>query len=261
MKEVKENGGGIAAFFDLDGTLVAGPSLERRLFRMLRYRGVIPMTNYSLWLREAVRLAPRGMCVVRYANKMYLRGVAIRTMDRQASGISFFAAAVERVAWHAKERHEIMIVSGTLEMLAREAAKQLEAKLEARELAAEIHVCATRLEERQGKLTGQVMGAAMYGEAKADAVRRMAEEEGLDLKKCYAYGDSAMDRWMLAAVGRPVAVNPSKELLRIAREKNWAVRIWEKRGGEEATWRTQWAHKLHRRRSGEREVAGLEMGA
>jgi HAD superfamily hydrolase (TIGR01490 family) len=257
VKEVKESGGEVAAFFDLDGTLVAGPSLERRFFRMLRYRGVIPMKNYSLWLREAVRLTPRGMRAVRYANKMYLRGAAPGAVERYADRISFFAAAVDRVAWHAKQGHKIVIVSGTLEILARKAAEQLEAELEARGLAAEIHVCATRLEEREGKWTGQVMGAAMYGEAKADAVRRMAEKEGFDLTKCHAYGDSAMDRWMLAAVGRPVAVNPSKELLRLACGKNWAVRTWQKHGGEEATHGPQRAQ----RRSGERKVGGLEMGA
>lgn len=191
---------------------------------------------------------------MRCANKMYLRGVAIGGVKCEAEEILFFAAAVDRMAWHANEGHKIVIVSGTLEILAREAARQLEEELEARGMAAEIHVCATRLEEHEGKLTGHVMGAAMYGETKADAVRRMAEKEGLDLTKCYGYGDSAMDRWMLAAVGRPVAVNPSKELLRIARGKNWAVRIWEKCGNEESTQRAQ-------RRPGKQERAGLEMGA
>lgn len=261
MKEVKESGGKIAAFFDLDGTLEAGPSLERRFFRMLRCRGGIPVRNYFLWLREAGRLARRGIRVIRYLNKMHLRGVAPGAVERQADGNSLFAAAVDRVAWHAKQGHKIVIVSGTLEILAREAAKQLEAELGARGLAAKIHVCATRLEEREGKWTGQVMGAAMYGEAKADAVRRMAEKEMLDLTKSYTYGDSAMDRWMLAAVGRPVAVNPSKELLRIAQRRNWPRVLWEKCLNEESTQRAQRTHELHRKRSGESGVAGLEMGA
>jgi HAD superfamily hydrolase (TIGR01490 family) len=257
VNEVKESGGGIAAFFDLDGTLVAGPSLERRFFRTLRYRGAIPMKNYFLWLREAVRLSPRGVRAMGYANKMYLRGITPGTVNRQASGISFLAAAVDRMAWHVKQEHKIVLVSGTLEMLAREAAKQLETELGARGPAAKIHVCATRLEEREEKWTGQVIGPAMFGEAKAEAVRRMAEEEGLDLTKCYAFGDSVMDYWMLAAVGRPVAVNPSKELLRFARRRNWPTQLWEKRLKEESTQSTQRAQ----RRSGEQEVAGSEMGA
>jgi HAD superfamily hydrolase (TIGR01490 family) len=261
VKKVKESDRGIAAFFDLDKTLVAGPSLERRFFRMLRYQGAIPAKNYFLWLREAVRLAPRGMRAMRYANKMYLRGVAIGAAERRAEGISFFAGAVDRMTWHAKGRHKIVIVSGTLEILARGAAKQLEEQLEARGLAAEIHVCATRLQESAGKWTGQVIGAAMYGEAKLQALQRMAEQEGFDLTRCYAYGDSAMDRWMLAAVGRPVAVNPSKGLVRFAQRRNWPTLHWGKRRKEESTQGTQRTHELHQRRSGDREVAGLEMGA
>ena len=70
VQEVKEKSGSMAAFFDLDGTLVARPSLERRFFRMLRYRRAIAARNYLLWLREAMRLMPRGTSVVLQANKM-----------------------------------------------------------------------------------------------------------------------------------------------------------------------------------------------
>src|SRR5689334_7862011 len=77
VDEVKETSKGVAAFFDLDGTLIPLPSLERRLFRTLRYRRQIPARNYFLWLREAVRLLPRGVSASFQANKMYLRGVQI----------------------------------------------------------------------------------------------------------------------------------------------------------------------------------------
>src|SRR5258708_8362649 len=77
VNEVKNESGGVAAFFDLDGTLVSLPSLEQRLFRTLRYRQEIRTKNYFLWLKEAVRLAPRGFSAILQANKMYLRGVEI----------------------------------------------------------------------------------------------------------------------------------------------------------------------------------------
>ena len=50
LKEIEEKSGRVAAFFDLDGTLVALPSLERSFFRMLRCRAAIPAKNYFLWL-------------------------------------------------------------------------------------------------------------------------------------------------------------------------------------------------------------------
>ena len=68
--------GCVAAFFDLDGTLMPLPSMEQRFFRILRYRGEIPLKNYFLWLREAVGLLPRGISAMTHANKMYQIGRA-----------------------------------------------------------------------------------------------------------------------------------------------------------------------------------------
>ena len=229
VKEVKERGRNIAAFFDLDGTLTALPSLERRFFRMLRYRRAIAAKNYWLWLAEATRLAPRGLGAIWHGNKMYLRGVAV---DRWGKGglkptPAFFGDALARVAWHAGEGHTIVIVSGTLEPLANEAARAIEDELAARGIFPAIRVCATRLEQVHGRWTGRILGEAMFGKAKQRALLRMAVEMKLDLAQCYAYADSSSDRWLLAAVGRPAAVNPSNDLARLARIRGWPALNWE----------------------------------
>jgi len=234
------------------------PSLERQLFRMLRYRREIPMKNYFVWLREALKLLPRGIRCVMHANKMYLRGVHSfdqrgvenrtdsyehqnghfwRRKASQGEGqvslppncnprwpvSRFFEDGVERVTWHAMQGHAIVIVSGTLEPLADAAARTLEAELAARGIAAGIRVCAKKLEENHGRWTGRILGEAMFGKAKARAIFALAEEMSLDLSQSWAYGDSAQDRWMLAAVRNPVAVNPTPKLARIARKQGWPV--------------------------------------
>lgn len=256
IKEVKEKCGEIAAFFDLDGTLVALPSLERRFFRILRYRREIPAKNYFLWLGEALRLMPRGICAISQANKMYLRGV--QSFDERDQGDenlsswhkdghratghasapprrnprlpvpAFFAQAIERVAWHAKQGHAIVLLSGTLEPLAQLASRAITAALAARGIVVAIQVCATRLEEKNGRWTGRTFGEAMFGDAKARAVKRLAGELQLDLARCYAYGDSANDRWLLAAVGWAAAVNPPRELARLAKIRGWPILHWER---------------------------------
>jgi HAD superfamily hydrolase (TIGR01490 family) len=241
--------GRVAAFFDLDGTLLAAPSLERRLFRTLRYRRAIRLRNLFSWLTEAIRLAPRGIASIAQANKMYLRGVRVsegeltrgaltlaevRTHSRdghlRASLPPFFPEAIDRVAWHASEGHPIVLVSGTLQPLAEEAARRIESQVAKLGIVAEIHVIATRLEEAAGSWTGRLLGPAIFGEEKARAVRRLAVNWGLELETSYAYGDTAHDRWMLAAVGRPTAVNPSEELARIARLHGWPEMRWKKTG-------------------------------
>jgi HAD superfamily hydrolase (TIGR01490 family) len=227
VKEAKEKNAGVAAFFDLDGTLMYFPSLEKRFFSMLRIRKLIGIRNYVLWIAEAVRLVPRGINQIMYGNKLYLRGISVDEKD-SLKARSFYPEAIERVAWHAERGHLIAIVSGTLEFLAERAARVLEAELGARGLFRTIRVCATRLEEKNGRWTGRIMGEAMFGEAKARAIRRIASAEDLDLQRCFAYGDSASDKWMLEAVGKPAAVNPSNDLGRIARRNDWAILWWGK---------------------------------
>ena len=245
VKEVRERGRNIAALFDLDGTLVALPSLERRFFQMLRYRSAVAAKNYWLWLAEAIRLAPRGLSAIWHGNKMYLRGVAV---DRCGEGglkpaTSFFEDGIERVAWHAKQGHAIVIVSGTLERLAQEIARAIEAELAVRRMAVSVRVCATRLEQMHGRWTGKILGEAVFGKGKLRAALRMAAEMKFDLEKCYAYADSSSDRWLLAAVGRPIVVNPSNDLARLARIRAWPVLNWEGR------------ENLTQRRRGHREIA------
>jgi HAD superfamily hydrolase (TIGR01490 family) len=240
VAEVKERRTKIAAFFDLDGTLVAGSLQERRFFRELRYRRVIGWKNYVRWLAQAVWLTPRGITAIRQGNKMYLRGVAVashKSSPDERRKCTFFAAAIDRVAWHAEHGDTIVIVSGTLEFLARGAASELELILSRRGIAAKIQVCATRLEEKEEQWTGKIIGEAMFGGAKARAARRLAAQMGFDLKQSYAYGDSDQDWWMLGAVGNPWAVNPSRGLSRLAQQKNWPILRWNK--GEELTQRAQ----------------------
>jgi phosphoserine phosphatase len=272
---MKEKSGGVAAFFDLDGTLVALPSLEWRLFRTLRYQQLVGAKNYFFWLKEALRLLPRGISAIVQANKMYLRGVNIfdesdegegsfsssHKSGHQAQGQAsspprrnpqmpvpgFFSQAIDRVAWHARQRHTVVLVSGTLEPLALGAARILEAELAARGIAGAIRVYATRLEERDGTWTGLVLGEAMFGEAKARAAKRLAGELRLHLTRCYAYGDSLHDRWLLEAVGKPATVNPSNDLAEIARMRGWALLRWNKE--TELTQRTQRSQRRERKNS------------
>jgi HAD superfamily hydrolase (TIGR01490 family) len=75
-----------------------------------------------------------------------------------------------------------------------------------------------------GQYTGRLVGELMHGEAKAEAVRALAEREGLDLSRCTAYSDSSNDLPMLTLVGTAVAVNPDTELRAVARSRGWDIR-------------------------------------
>jgi HAD superfamily hydrolase (TIGR01490 family) len=227
---------GVAAFFDVDGTLLPSPSLESRFFRALRHQRAIPRANYLLWLGNAVRLARISAAVARHANKMYLRGVSIDAANRFAAPSApppflspLFAAALNRLAWHAARSHRIYLVTGALEPLVSTLAKEITILLASRGLPVSVEVCATKLEHHDGRWTGGVLGTAMFGEQKARTLWRLAADEHIDLARSYAYGDSANDRWMLGAVGKPVVVNPLRDMKRIAELRKWPVLHWSER--------------------------------
>jgi len=73
-----------------------------------------------------------------------------------------------------------------------------------------------------GRYTGEVDFYA-YGPYKAVAVEAVADELGLDLASCYAYSDSVTDLPLLRAVGHPCAVNPDRDLARVAKLEGWPV--------------------------------------
>ena len=51
---------------------------------------------------------------------------------------------------------------------------------------------------------------------------------GYDLENSYAYSDSVTDVFMLETVGHPHAVNPDRELRRIAQERGWPILVFNK---------------------------------
>jgi hypothetical protein len=102
----------------------------------------------------------------------------------------------------------------------------LERELLWRGVDCKIFVIATKLEISVGCWTGRVAGAAIFGEEKALTVKEFARTQNISLARCSAYGDSSLDRWMLAEVGHAFAVNPTRRLRRIARSRGWQILYW-----------------------------------
>lgn len=82
---------------------------------------------------------------------------------------------------------------------------------------------ATRSEIVDGHYTGRNEGPFTYGEGKAQALRKLAAAQGIELSASYAYSDAISDVPFLRAVGHPVAVNPDAALLRLAGQEGWEV--------------------------------------
>jgi HAD superfamily hydrolase (TIGR01490 family) len=220
------------AFFDVDGTLLPHPSLELRFFLNLLRAGKIPAGNYFRWAAEIFRQGVPQFGMVTQANKMYLRGVSAGVLSEMESQNprnwvpEIFPAAIERVWWHSLRGDTIVLVTGTLAPLAEIVKSALERALLLRGMESQVCVMATRLASQYGCWTGRVSGPPMLGQAKAVAIREFANAREVSLRKCAAYGDHSLDRFMLEAVANPFAVNPTSGLREIARRNGWPVVSW-----------------------------------
>ncbi len=217
----------IAAFFDVDGTLTPEPSLERRFSRAMRKSGAIPLGNFLRWAQETLRLLPHGIATVVNGNKRHWSGVRCDEASQQMEPIVFFEEGIERAAWHARQGHWIVLVTGMPETLAQVVARALESELKAQGRGSEPLICATRMEEREGRWTGRLLGEAMYGEEKSRVVKRVSKERHIDLRSSHAYGNTLLDRPMLAEVGHAHVVNPGRELAAVANEFDWGIWHWQ----------------------------------
>jgi phosphoserine phosphatase len=240
----------VAAFFDLDGTLLPAPSLEWRFACYLDQSGLL---NLPGWIAHAVKNVFHDPLGAIFRNKSYLSGLPetlaadwVRSRGHgdghpesssqvfgTREGLPFFTPALRRLGWHASQQHSIFLISGTLAPLARVVAQDLSRRLDGMVPARAgapaqpiIEVCATELELRNGCWTGRLAGPHITGEAKAQSIKRTAAREGIELSESYAYGNSFADVAMLETVGHPTPVNPSLRLTRLAQRRGWEISRW-----------------------------------
>src|SRR6516225_8033216 len=75
----------------------------------------------------------------------------------------------------------------------------------------------------KGAATGEVAAPLIAEEEKVRAIQRLCRQCDVEPVQCKAYSDSFSDAPMLESVGNPVAVNPDRRLRRIAQERGWPI--------------------------------------
>jgi HAD superfamily hydrolase (TIGR01490 family) len=210
------------AFFDLDGTLLAPPSLEWRFIGYLLERDEIPTVSVARWIAQSARAFLGNGHRAVLANKYYLRGIQESFVGEWEKTIApgslpLLIEGINRMRWHLESGHRVVLVTGTLAPLACVLARHLPYGVEIR---------ATEVEIKNGRFTGRLSGAHLSFEQKERVIRREAAMSDLDLSNSFAYGNEMSDAGMLEAVGHPAAANASWRLDRKARRRRWAVLRW-----------------------------------
>ncbi|ABS02103.1 HAD-superfamily subfamily IB hydrolase, TIGR01490 [Kineococcus radiotolerans SRS30216 = ATCC BAA-149] len=213
-----------AAFFDLDNTLVRGATLFY-FARGLAARGFFSRRELQRFARRALRFAVRGehlghLVEARDLALAFVAGHETATI-RQIGEEVYDEHVEARVSAGARELAHRHLAAGAAVWLVTAAPVEM-ADVVARRLGL-TGALGTVAESEDGVYTGRLVGEPLHGQAKADAVRALAERDGFDLARCAAYSDSANDLPLLMMVGRPVVVNPDRALRRHAAARGWPV--------------------------------------
>jgi HAD superfamily hydrolase (TIGR01490 family) len=218
-----------AAFFDLDKTVIARASMvafgrpfyrHGLISRRLLMRGLWGQLVYLYLGADEARLARMRESVLALTKgwqQSQVRRIVREALTDVVTPI-IYAEALELIEEHRVAGRRIFIVSASPTEIVEPLADHLEVD--------EAIASRARIDD-EGCYTGEMEFYA-YGENKAVAMGDIAEHEGIDLSESWAYSDSATDLPMLEVVGHPVAVNPDRELAKVARERGWEVRKFER---------------------------------
>jgi HAD superfamily hydrolase (TIGR01490 family) len=212
----------IAAFFDVDYTVLNASSSVMYVQYMRRhgrlgYRDMLRIGWYVLLYRTAIvdfgrviaqvagAAAGESAAETRAFCDRWFREMVVHRVSEDAR---------RRIAHHRAQGHRPVLLSAATQYVNRPLAEHLG-------LGGDF-LC-TRLETRDGVLTGRLIEPACYGAGKLHWARQFAAEQGIDLAASYFYTDSYSDLPVLRAVGHPVAVNADARLRRHAQRAGWPV--------------------------------------
>ena len=214
-----------AAFFDLDNTVIRGSSLfhfARRLtgngvlsrrdlvrFAMREFRYVWSKTESK---STTCFVSNRALTLIAGFSALEMENICKRIVPEFLNQV-LIPETVERMRRHQEAGVETWLVTASPIEMAAPIAKSLGMS----------GVIATIPEIRDGIYTGFLTGAIMRGPMKAEAIRRLALERGIDLEASFAYSDSINDLPLLSMMGRPAVVNANMELRRIAKKNGWEL--------------------------------------
>jgi HAD superfamily hydrolase (TIGR01490 family) len=216
----------VAAFFDVDNTVMQGASifhLAKGLYRRKFFstRDIVGATWKQLYFRVAGVEDPEHIAETRAAALSFIAGHTVEELEAVGSEI-FDELMAERI-WpgtralaqlHLDEGHRVWLVTAAPIEIATIIARRLGLT----------GALGTVAEHLNGVYTGRLVGDMLHGQAKAYAIEALADREGLDLARCSAYSDSYNDLPMLSLVGHPCAVNPDTKLREHARRHGWQIR-------------------------------------
>ncbi|BBY30873.1 HAD-IB family hydrolase [Mycolicibacterium sediminis] len=220
----------VGAFFDLDGTLVAGftgvlmtrDRLRRRQMGVGEFFGMVQAgLNHQLGRSEFEDLIGKGARM--------LHGNSLADLDElgerlfvQSVQSRIYPEMREMVRAHMTRGHTVVLSSSALTVQVEPVARFLGIT----------NVLSNQFEtDDDGLVTGEVRRPIIWGPGKARAVQNFAAANGVDLAKSYFYADGDEDVALMYLVGNPRPTNPAGKLQAVAMKRGWPVLRFTSRSG------------------------------
>ena len=215
----------IAAYFDLDGTLL-NDSSEKTLTAHLAKRRPwrIPWGAFA-WTSGFLTNLLRGRSVYDAArNRGHLSLSSWNVLQSYSEHLAenvlkpnISEQAWERLQWHRDQGHRLILITATVAPMAEAMARVL--NMDA------VYGCGPS--ERTGILSGSERGWSVpRRKGKVPVVEQDARENNHDLSQCYGYGNTLADSWFMALCGHAIAVNPEGPLRKHAQSHQWEIVEW-----------------------------------
>lgn len=222
--------GRIAAFFDLDGTLLSVNSAalwlrrERRHGRVTLWQSVQAvgfLVAYNLGVVDIESAMRQALQTIKGEREDEVRRWTEEWFHGEVVPWHEAPGARPTIEAHRARGHPLVLLTSTspYESAAAAAYFGLDAFF------------STRYEVRDGRFTGEPVVPLCFGEGKVALAEAYAAREGVDLGESYFYSDSNTDLPMLRRVRRPRVVNPDLRLRLAARRLGWPILDWSKAGG------------------------------
>jgi putative phosphoserine phosphatase/1-acylglycerol-3-phosphate O-acyltransferase len=219
----------VGAFFDLDGTLVAGFTAAAHTLDRLRRRQVGPgdflrMTQLAVEYKlgrgemEALIAGGAGTARGRLAEDVEEMGERI---FQQSVADQIYPEMRDLVRAHQRRGHTVVLSSSALTM---------QAEPVAHFLGIDHVVCNRFVVDEHGVLTGAIAQPVIWGPTKATSAQKFAAEHDIDLRSSYFYADGDEDLALMHLVGNPRPTNPGPGLTRVAQRRGWPILRFSSRG-------------------------------
>lgn len=223
-------GAQIGAFFDLDGTLVAGftgvvmtqDRLRRRQMSVGEFIGMVQAgLNHQLGRSEFEDLIGKGARMLRGNSLDDVDELAERLFVQKIVG-RIYPEMREIVRAHMNRGHTVVLSSSALTVQVEPVARFLGID----------NVLSNKFEiDDDGLITGEVQRPIIWGPGKARAVQEFASVNGIDLSRSYFYADGDEDVALMYLVGNPRPTNPAGKMAAVAAKRGWPILKFSSRSG------------------------------